>query len=89
MALKKTITLKNNFGQDSVFTDAYIKVELYSVTASNASAKILIFSDSDKNNLLETVSTKFMPDLESNDNFLVQGYTKAKSIAQFSGASDI
>lgn len=87
MALSKTVILKNNFGENSTFVDAYIKVfELYG-SKELMTAKIEICK-AKGGQRLETTSHNFAPNLESENNFLRQAYMEIKTLPQFVNSID-
>lgn len=87
MALSKTVILKNNFGENSTFVDAYIKVfELYG-SKELMTAKIEICK-AQGGQRLETRSYNFVPSLEADDNFLRQAYFEIKKLEDYADAVD-
>ena len=86
MALKKTVTLKNNFGEDSVFGNAYIRV--VQVIASKRSCNASVqFCKSADGVVLQTSDYSFDVNLEGG-NFIKQSYEYLKTLPEFADAVD-
>ena len=86
MALKKTITLVDNFGEQIVFENAYIqaaKVE----TSKNASFATVLVRRSPNAQVLETRMAEFCLDLNG-PNPIKQAYEHLKTLPEFEGAED-
>jgi hypothetical protein len=86
MALKKTVILKNNFGEDSVFANAYIRVMQVIGTKRSCSASVQICKSSD-GAVLQTSEYSFGVDLEGG-NFIKQSYEYLKTLPDFADAID-
>lgn len=85
MALSKNLILTNNFDDQSVFPNAYIKVQ--SVTGSKERMTAVVISFKEKDGFpLTSKSYNFVPDMESN--FFAQAYEHLKTLPEFSGAID-
>jgi hypothetical protein len=86
MALKKTLKLVDNFGEEITFVDAYIRVD----TISGGKDEIIVAAGVYKNQggvKIDTVRSSFTPSL-SGDNFVAQAYLNLKTLEQFAGAQD-
>lgn len=84
MALKQTITLKNNFGLDNVFVDAYIKVE----SVNGTKEKVTAYVSYKKNDaMLQQKGFAFAPDMDG-PNFIKQAYEFMKTLPEFETAID-
>lgn len=86
MALRKTISLTNNFGLQSVIDDAYIKVDRVYGGKEELCADVGIY-DKAGGSQLTVVRHAFKPDL-SGDNFISQSYDHLKALPEFAGAVD-
>lgn len=86
MAIKKTLTMENNFGEQSVFNDCYIKVSSVSVTQQNINATVVYMRDK-MGKILNTETFYFTPDLQG-ENFIKQAYQYIKTLPKFSGSVD-
>lgn len=84
MALKKTITLTNNFGLSNTFNDAYIKVKSVSGTKEFVTAYVDYKKDE---KVLVQKGFQFAPDMNG-ANFIKQAYEHLKTLEEFDGAID-
>lgn len=87
MAISKTIKLKNNFQEESIFPDAYFRID----KLDGSKYLILITVGCYKANeltLLYETKVSFVPDLNSNSNFIKQGYEYLKALPEFTDATD-
>lgn len=87
MALKKTISLQDNFEVNVEFKDAYIKVESVSGDKNNVQFVVGYYKDDSKAKSLCITQHEFNPDL-SGENFIKQAYAKMKIMPEFAGAQD-
>lgn len=86
MALKKSITLTSNFGDEVVFPNAYIKVAELKGDKNLMSVEVFYFKEQgDK--YLQKMQTSFVPSLEGN-NFIAQAYEHLKTLPEFADATD-
>jgi hypothetical protein len=86
MALKKTITLKSNFGTDAEFDNAYIKAR--SVNFSKESAQVNVdFYKSNEGKRLIIKQYDFSVDLNG-ENPIKQAYLHLKTLPEFADAVD-
>lgn len=86
MALKKTITFADNFGESSTFDHAYIRVASINGGKSTMAASVEIYK-SDGCSLLRVMTVPFIPDLDG-ENFIKQAYINMKMLPEFAGAED-
>lgn len=86
MALQKTLSLKNNFQTDSVFSDAYVKIEFLTVTKNNIVANVSI-KKSKESSILRVTKHEFAIDLDL-ANPIKQAYNHLKTLPEFAGATD-
>jgi len=86
MALEKTVTLVNNFGQDVALQNAYVKVQSISSDkkTTNCYVDIRKIKDGD---VFETKRYGFFHDLNGK-NFIAQAYNHLKTLPEFAGAED-
>ena len=86
MALEKTVTLIDNFGQDVVLQNAYVKVKLISSdkTTTNCYVNVCKIKDGD---VFETKRYGFFHDLNGK-NFIAQAYAYLKTLPEFANAVD-
>jgi hypothetical protein len=85
MALQKNLTLENNFDEQSMFPNAYIKVQSVSGNKERMTAVVVMHKEKD-GFCLRSKSYNFVPDLSSN--FIAQAYNHLKTLPEFSGAMD-
>mgnify|MGYP000334844155 CR=1 FL=1 len=86
MALTKSITLQNNFGEDSIFANAYIKVRSVNVAKKTAEANIDICKEQG-GLVIQRVQYAFEHSL-TGDNPIKQAYLHLKTLPEFSDAVD-
>lgn len=86
MAIKKNITLKDNFNENVYFADAYIKVENISGDKSRISYTYGIYKTAG-GDLLKRFTKSFVPDMDGG-NFIKQAYMELKSV-EFVGSADV
>lgn len=86
MALKKTLTLVDNFGKNVEFVDAYIKIVSISGSKDLLTAEISILEAKD-GKMLKSQSLRFSPDLDGS-NFIRQAYMRAKETKEFENSTD-
>ena len=86
MALKKTLILTDNFGEQVTIADAYLKVESINGSKTMVSYDMAVqrSEDSPKITLFKHA---FVPDM-AGGNFIQQAYNNAKSLPEYSGAVD-
>jgi hypothetical protein len=86
MALTQTITIKNNFGEDSKFSNAYLRVDYVEATKYLASVRLGFYKEGGLEFLSSTMLS-FTPNLEGG-NFIKQAYEHLKSLPEFANATD-
>jgi hypothetical protein len=86
MALQTTLTRTNNFNQQSVLTDVYIKVASIYATKNEVHANVSVFTEAN-GTLLFTAHYVFPMDLEGS-NPIKQSYEYLKTLPEFSDAVD-
>ena len=86
MALKKSISLKTNFGDDVVFDAAYIKVEKIYGDKNQIRCDV-VFLKRENDIAVWNNSYFFEPSLNG-DNFICQAYKYLKTLPEFAGATD-
>lgn len=87
MALQKTVTLTDNFGQQRSFANAYIKVSQVSGGKQSMMATVETRT-SDKSHALSVENYQFVPDLDG-ENFIKQAYEFIKTLPIYSDAIDV
>lgn len=86
MALSKTIMIKDNFGDDKVIQNAYIRVTI--VTGGKRGMQALVDTlKEDKIAVVAQNMVDFQPSLEGK-NFIAQAYEHLKTLPQFADAVD-
>lgn len=86
MALSKTVTLKNNFGELSTFSDAYVRVEHVGSTKELSKAIVIIYKE--KGGIPVSSNTyEYAHDLNGNNN-IKQAYEHLKTLPEFADAVD-
>jgi hypothetical protein len=86
MALTQSISLKNNFGENTVFNDAYIKVRSVNFSKEVAQANVDYYGF-DQSKLL-TIKQYSFDVLLDGPNPIKQAYQFLKSLPEFSDAVD-
>jgi hypothetical protein len=86
MAIQKTLSLQNNFGTNSIFDNAYIKVESINMDKTIATAQVSI-KESANGVFLQQIKYQFPVDLEGK-NAISQAYSFIKTLPEFEGATD-
>lgn len=86
MALSKNLTLMNNFNEESVFKNAYIRVVEVSATKRSCNAT-LHFCKEANGTVLQTKQYAFDVNLDGG-NFIKQAYEYLKTHPDFVGAVD-
>lgn len=86
MALTQTITLKNNFGEDSVFANAYLRIDRIEATKHLASAQLGFYKEGGQE-FLSSTTLSFALSLDGG-NFIQQAYEHLKSLPEFADAVD-
>ena len=86
MALKKTTTLKNNFGDDVTFIDAYIKIEKLDGNKEQIGINVSFYRKLNEQ-IIDNKNYLFTPLLEGK-NFIAQAYEHLKTLPDFAGAVD-
>lgn len=86
MALQKNLTLVNNFGEDSVFKNAYIRVVEVSATKRSCNATLHFCKEKD-GVVLQTKQYAFDVNLDGG-NFIKQAYDYLKTSPDFADAID-
>jgi hypothetical protein len=86
MALTKTITLQNNFGDESTFDNAYLRVDRVEGSKALLTAHVGFYKK-DRASLLLTSSVSFKPSLEGG-NFIKQAYEYIKTLPEFADATN-
>ena len=86
MAILKTIELKNNFGDSSVFNNSYIKVKRVLGSKESMTAEVGFFRSAGGQEL-HRENYEFTPNLNG-ENFIAQAYKHLKSLPEFAGVVD-
>jgi hypothetical protein len=86
MALQKPITLKNNFGDDVTFSQAYIRVNQLTGDKHQIMIDVSIHKLRDQQ-IVDSKNYLFTPDLEGK-NFIAQAYDFIKTLPEFAGSID-
>ena len=86
MALKQTIQITNNFGEQSYFKDCYIKVNQISGNKVMFMVAIEFFKEPN-GKLLQTKNYDILADMEG-QNFIKQAYENLKKLPEFANAID-
>ncbi len=86
MALSKNLTLVNNFGEDSVFNNAYVRVAQVTGTKRSCNAWVQVCKSAD-GPVLQTNEYLFDANMDGG-NFIKQTYDYLKTLPEFDGAVD-
>lgn len=88
MALKKTFSMENNFGQTSVLSDCYCKITRVIGDKTQLHVNLEI-QNSERNRVYRTDTYGFAPSVEVDaKNFIAQAYDYIKTLPEFAGAVD-
>ena len=90
MALKQTLTVKDNFGIEVQLEDCYVRVVSLHGTKTNMMANVDIFKKPEgefPNVLLMNEKHEFEPRLDG-PNFIAQAYGHLKTLPEYQGAVD-
>ena len=87
MALQKSLTLTDNFGEEIQFPNAYIRVETVTATKTQATAEVVICKNAGDKQLSNKFYS-FQANLDSGANHIKQAYQFLKTLPEFSGATD-
>ena len=89
MALSKN-TIKNIYGKDITFENAYIKITNISGNKELEILTVSIYSDNTQNNLIEIKEYNFIPNVENSaPNFIKQGYEYLKTLDEYKDVIDL
>lgn len=86
MALAKTLTKQNQFGEMSTLSNCYIRVFSFTGNKEKVNFKIEVLS-SDKEKTYLTEAYSFVPKM-NNENIFLQAYLHLKTLPDFSDAID-
>jgi hypothetical protein len=86
MALRKQITLKNNFGDNVTFNEAYIKVEALIGDKTQMRVDVAVHKKQGEQ-VVDRKNYFFTPNLDGS-NFIAQAYDYIKFQPDFTGAVD-
>lgn len=86
MALKKTLKLVDNFGEEITFSDAYVRVDSISGGKEGIAVTAGIYKQAGGMKI-DNERCVFVPDL-SGDNFVAQAYKHLKTLEKFENAQD-
>jgi hypothetical protein len=86
MAIAKNIVLKDNFGDDKSFSNAYFKVDSLSGNKRQIRVEIGVYREKEGKRI-ENYQIAFVPDLAGN-NFIAQAYEAMKQDPRFAGTVD-
>jgi hypothetical protein len=84
MALKKTLSLANNFGTLNTFDNVYIRVKFVSGSKSQVCFEV-DYMVGDR--VIHTKMFAYQPTMDG-DNFIKQAYKHLKTLPEFDGAVD-
>lgn len=88
MAFKKTVSLKNNFGEQTQVKDAYIKVSEVLFTKNKAIGKVQFLKEKEEFPFhIDTFVFEASVGSDSK-NAIAQGYEYLKTLPEFIGAVD-
>lgn len=86
MAIRKTLSLTNNFGEDTEIKNAYIRVLDLCATKHEMSVNFEVLT-SNMTRRVSVIQYKFTPSLDG-VNFIAQAYFKLKQTDDFIGSED-
>ena len=86
MALSKNLSLVDNFGEEVLLKDAYIKVD--EIKGGKLGLIITVRSyKNDRSIVLQRQEFAFVPNIDGS-NFIAQAYEHLKTLPEFAGATD-
>lgn len=86
MALKKTITARNNFGTETTLPNTYIKVDSVHGGKQQMHAKVVYMAPT-KDTVYFERSFEFQPTVgENSKDFIAQAYDHLQTLPEFEGA---
>lgn len=86
MALQKTITLTDSFGEPRTFKDAYIKINFVHASKTEALVEADVYKEKGGMRIYRFASPfEYKVDGEA----LTQGYEHIKTLPEYSGAEDV
>jgi|APSaa5957512535_1039671.scaffolds.fasta_scaffold650116_1 hypothetical protein len=88
MAITKTINLTDNFGEERIFNNSYIKVTHFEGDKDLVTFRAVFYTDASTKYSIKSKGYKYIPSL-GGDNFIKQAYTHLKTLPEFAGAADI
>ena len=86
MAIKKTVVLQTNFGEQSTIPDCYIKVSTVSANKKQINASVL-FMKEPNGKILKVEGFEFSSNLDG-PNFIKQAYEYLKTLPEFVDSID-
>tara|TARA_R110000796_G_scaffold49051_2_gene117423 strand:+ start:884 stop:1147 length:264 start_codon:yes stop_codon:yes gene_type:complete len=87
MALQMNYTTQDQFGNNVVLSNCYIKISKVSGDKNTVSAYVDFTVNADDGSVLQRLH-RFSPDMDG-DNFIRQAYEHLKTLSEFSGATDV
>jgi len=88
MALQKTVSLKNNLGEQTIVENCYIKVDQV-IFNKYQSLGIIQFKKSKNGNVMQINNFQFESKVGTNEkDAIAQGYDYLKSLPDFADAED-
>jgi len=87
MALKKQVVMKSNFGDEVLFSEAYIKVENVDGNKQELRVEVFVYKKQGEQ-VIDRKAYSFNPNLNGN-NFIAQSYEYLKTLPEFAGAADV
>lgn len=88
MALQKTVSLKNNLGEQTIVENAYIKVDQV-IFNKHQSFGVIQFKKSKDGNVMQINNFQFVSNVGQNaKDAIAQGYEYLKTMPEFSDATD-
>lgn len=88
MALSKNY-IKNVCGKEVQFENTYIQIVFDSGNKENRDIDVVIYDNSQKQNVIEQKRYHFIPNIENESvNFIKQGYEHLKTLDEYNDALD-
>ena len=89
MALQKQMTFVNNFGEDSIFDETYIKVEEVIFSKPKAESRVS-YRKNKEDKILKEDYFEFDANVEvDSKNAIAQAYEYLKTLPEFADATDV
>lgn len=87
MALRQTVELKDSFGDNRTFSNAYRKVKTFTGTKERILVTVETYRSKEDQRVLVATGYDFVPNMNAG-NFIAQAYEYLKTLPEFLSATD-